>query len=182
MSLNVKDEMKNDHQLIKLFQKGDKSAYDRLVRKYLHNTVGFFYTITGDRMMAEDLAQDVFLKLFSALKNFRFQSAFSTYLYRINLNTANSWFTSNKWKKLLHLEQIINQQRKDKGVEKEWLNEELWEAISKLPKKQRSVVVMRIVEELPYKEISTITGISENTAKVNFHHALQKLKDVLNND
>ena len=56
--------MKDDHELIKIFQKGDKSAYDRLVRKYLHNTVGFFYTITGDRMVAEDLAQDVFLKLF----------------------------------------------------------------------------------------------------------------------
>ena len=65
MSLTIKDEMKDDHELIKIFQKGDKSAYDRLVRKYLHNTVGFFYTITGDRMVAEDLAQDVFLKLFN---------------------------------------------------------------------------------------------------------------------
>ena len=65
MSPTVKDEMKNDHELIKLFQKGDKSAYDRLVRKYVHTTVGFFYKITGDRMVAEDLAQDVFLKLFT---------------------------------------------------------------------------------------------------------------------
>ena len=182
MSLTVKDEMKNDHELIKLFQKGDKDAYDRLVRKYLHNTVGFFYTITGDKMVAEDLAQDVFFKLFKTLRNFRFQSAFSTYLYRINLNTANSWFTRNKWKNLLHLDQILNQQKKDTSVEKEWINKELWDAISQLPKKQRSVVVMRVAEDLPYKEISTITGMSENTAKVNFHHALQKLKEVLNND
>ena len=174
--------MKNDHELIKIFQKGDKGAYDRLVRKYLHNTVGFFYTITGDRMVAEDLAQDVFLKLFNNLRNFKFQSAFSTYLYRINLNTANSWFARNKWKNLLHLDQIINQQNKDNSVAKEWLNKELWDAISKLPEKQRSVVVMRVAEELPYKEISTITGMSENTAKVNFHHALQTLKEVLNND
>ena len=94
--------MKNDHGLIKLFQKGDKGAYDRLVRKYLHNTVGFFYTITGDRMVARDLAQDVFLKLFNNFRNFRFQSDFSTFLYRINLNTASSWFTLNKWKKLLN--------------------------------------------------------------------------------
>ena len=133
-------------------------------------------------MVAEDLAQDVFLKLFNNLKNFRFQSAFSTYLYRINLNTANSWFSRNKWKNLLHLDQIINQQKKDTIVEKEWLYKELWDAISKLPKKQRSVVVMRVAEELPYKEISTITGMSENTAKVNFHHALKTLKKVLNND
>ena len=172
--------MKNDHKLIKLFQKGDQTAYDRLVRKYLYNTVGFFYTITGDKMVAEDLAQDVFFKLFKTLGNFRFKSAFSTYLYRINLNTANSWFTRNKWKNLLHLDQILNQQKNDTSIATEWLSKELWDAISNLPKKQRSVVVMRIAEELPYKEISTITGMSENTAKVNYHHALQTLKKVLN--
>ena len=68
MSLTVKNEIKNDHGLIKLFQKGDIGAYNRLVRKYLQNTVGFFYTITGDRMAAEDLAQDVFLKLFIIIR------------------------------------------------------------------------------------------------------------------
>ena len=174
--------MNNDHELIKLFQKGDQTAYDRLVRKYLYNTVGFFRTITGDKMVAEDLAQDVFFKLFKTLGNFRFKSAFSTYLYRINLNTANSWFTRNKWKNLLHLDQILNQQKNDTSIATEWLNKELWDAISKLPKKQRSVVVMRIADELPYKEISNVTGMSESAAKVNFHHALQKLKEVLNNE
>ena len=174
--------MENDHELIKLFQNGNQTAYDRLVRRHLSNTVGFLYTITGDKMVAEDLAQDVFFKLFKTLKNFKFQSAFSTYLYRTNLNTVNSWFTRNKWKRFLHLDQILNQQKIDTSVEKGWIKKELWDAISNLPKKQRSVVIMRIAEELPYKEISNITGISEGTAKVNFHHALRTLKDALNNE
>ena len=93
--------MEKDHELIKLYQNGNQTAYDRLVRRYLSNTVGFFYTITRDKMVAEDLAQDVFFKLFKSLKNFKFQSAFSTYLYRTNLNTVNSWFTRNKWKRFL---------------------------------------------------------------------------------
>ena len=93
--------MKNDNELIQLFQKGDKTAYDMLVRKYLSRTVGFFITVTGNKMLAEDLAQEVFFKLFKSLKNFRFQSAFSTYLYRINLNTANSWYRRKKWKKFI---------------------------------------------------------------------------------
>ena len=122
----------------------------------------------------------VFFKLYKSLKKFKFQSAFSTYLYRTNLNTANSWFTRNKWKKLLHLDQILNQQTIDQSVEKEWINKELWDAISKLPKKQRSVVIMRIAEGLSYKEISVVTGMSDGTAKVNFHHALNTLKGVLN--
>lgn len=85
--------MQNDQELIKEYQNGDRSAFDKLVRRHLSNTIGFFYTITQDRMVSEDLAQDVFFKLFRHLKKFRFQSSFSTYLYRINLNTANSWFT-----------------------------------------------------------------------------------------
>ena len=153
-----------------------------LVRKYLSRTVGFFITVTGNKMLAEDLAQEVFFKLFKSLKNFRFQSAFSTYLYRINLNTANSWYRRKKWKNLLHLEQIFNLQKIDTTIEDEWINKELWNAVSNLPKKQRSVVIMRVAEELSYKEISAVTGMSEGTAKVNFHHALQSLKKVLNNE
>tara|TARA_B100001250_G_C19637866_1_gene716826 strand:+ start:158 stop:676 length:519 start_codon:yes stop_codon:yes gene_type:complete len=171
--------MENDNELIKSFQNGDKASFDSLVRIHLSNTVGFFYTITRDKMAAEDLAQDVFFKLYKNLKKFRFKSTFTTYLYRINLNTANSWFTRNKWRKFLDLDKAVDQIEEDKTLEKDWLNKELWDAISNLPKKQRSIVVMRIAKKLSYREISTITGMSEGTAKVNFHHALQTLKDVI---
>ena len=63
------------------------------------------------------------------------------------------------------------------GIEKNFGSE-----ISKLPKKQRSVVMMRIAEELSYKEISKITGMAEGSAKVNFHHALKTLQQRLNHD
>ena len=62
------------------------------------------------------------------------------------------------------------------------IGKELWSEISKLPKKQRSVVMMRIAEELSYKEISKIIGMAEGSAKVNFHHALKTLKQRLNHD
>ena len=68
LSLIIKNGMKNDNELIQLFQKGDKTAYDMLVRKYLSRTVGFFITVTGNKMLAEDLAQEVFFKLFKSLK------------------------------------------------------------------------------------------------------------------
>ena len=174
--------MQNDQELIKEYQNGDRSAFDKIVRKHLSNTIGFFFTITQDRMVSEDLAQDVFFKLFRHLKNFRFKSSFSTYLYRINLNTVNSWFTRNKWKSFLSLEKADDKVYRDTSVEDEWHRKELWDEISKLPKKQRSVVVMRIAEELSYKEISKITGISEGSAKVNFHHALKTLKQRLDHD
>ena len=62
--------MQNDYELIKEYQNGDRSAFDKIVRNHLSNTIGFFFTITRDRMVSEDLAQDVFFKLFRHLKNF----------------------------------------------------------------------------------------------------------------
>ena len=172
--------MEDDHELIKRFQGGDNQAFNELVRRHLSNTIGFFYNITSSKMDAEDLAQDVFFKLNKYLKKFKFDSKFSTYLYRVNTNTANTWFKRNKWKNLLHLDQADERGERDDTLEKSWTRKELWNAISKLPKKQREVVLLRIGEELPYKNISRITGISIGSAKVNFHHALKKLKKELN--
>lgn len=171
--------MHNDYELIQKFQQGDQTAFDQLVKDHLSNTIGFFYNITSDKMASEDLAQDVFLKLHKHLKSFRFEAAFTTYLYRINVNTANSWLTRNKWKSFLHLDQAPDRGESDSELENKWVRKELWDAVSKLPKKQRTVVIMRIAQELPYKEISDITGMSIGTAKVNYHHGVKTLKQIL---
>ena len=174
--------MLDDNELIQKFQNGDEKAFDQLVRNNLNNVFGFFMNVTRDEMSAEDLTQDVFMKLYKNLKNFRHDSDFSTYLYRINSNTVNSWITRNKWKNLLHLDQAPDKGEYDIKNEAEWTKEELWNEISKLPNKQRRVMILRITDSLSYSEISKITGMSEGTAKVNFHHGLKKLKEVLSND
>ena len=174
--------MLDDNELIQKFQNGDEKAFDQLVRNNLNNVFGFFMKVTRDEMSAEDLTQDVFMKLYKNLKNFRHDSNFSTYLYRINSNTVNSWISRNKWKNLLHLDQAPDKGEYDIKNEAEWTKEELWNEISKLPNKQRRVMILRITDSLSYSEISKITGMSEGTAKVNFHHGLKKLKEVLSND
>ena len=97
--------MKKDRELIQEFQNGDEEAFNELVRRYLDLVHGFFQKITDDEMEAEDLAQNVFIKLFKSLKKFRFESEFNTYLYRVNANTANTYFKRNKWRNILHLTQ-----------------------------------------------------------------------------
>ena len=174
--------MLSDNELIVKFQNGDDKAFDKLIQNNLNNVFGFFMKITRDEMAAEDLAQDVFMKLYKNLKNFRHDSNFSTYLYRINANTANSWITRNKWKNLLHLDQTPDKGEYDQVNENEWERKELWDSISKLPKKQRKVVILRLTNSLSFREISNITGMKEGTAKVNFHHALKKLKEDLINE
>ena len=81
----------------------------------------------------------------------------------------------------MHLDQISNLGEEDKKVEQEWSRKELWEAISRLPNKQRIIVVMRIAQELSYREIHKITGITEGAGKVHFHNALKSLKNTLGN-
>ena len=119
---------------------------------------------------------------YTLISKFRFESKFSTYLYRVKLNAANSWLKRNKWKNILHLDQAPDKGERDTELEQEWTRKELWDAVAKLPNKQRKVVIMRIAKEMPYKEISEVTGMPEGTAKVNFHHAVRSLKEWLNND
>ena len=173
--------MRTDEELIKEFQNGSEEAFNELVKRHLRDTYGFFIKFTSDPIEAEDLAQDVFIKMYKALKKFKFQSKFKTYLYRANINMSNTYFKRNKWRNLLHLDQAPEPIYMDTSNEDEWKRNELWNAVSKLPSRQRMVVTMRISDEMPYKDIAKFMGISENSAKVNYHHAVKALKDQLEN-
>jgi RNA polymerase sigma-70 factor (ECF subfamily) len=171
--------MKTDHELIREFQDGNKASFDELVKRHLPDTYGFFIKFTADKVEAEDLVQDVFIKMFKALKKFRFESEFKTYLFRANVNMSNTYLRRNKWRNMLHLDQAPELGYMDTSYEDEWRKKELWDGVAKLPSRQRMVVTMRIAQEMPYKEISDIMGISENSAKVNYHHAVKALKEKL---
>lgn len=176
-------QMESDHELIKKFQDGSKDAYDILVRRHLDLSYNFFLKFTKDKMDAEDLCQEVFIKLYKSLQNFRFEAAFSSYLYRILLNTANSFIRKAKWKKFLHLDQApeikANEQSLEKKMEDSFTKKELWKNVLNLPKKQRMVIILRVAQDLPYKVISDVLGISVGSAKVNYHHGVKQLKNKL---
>ena len=173
--------MRTDNELIKEFQEGKEAAFNELVDRYLSSTYGFFTKFTDSKEEAEDLAQDVFIKMYKALKKFRFESEFKTYLYRANINMSNTYLRRNKWKNMLHLDQISEPEYIDTTNEDKWKRKELWDAIARLPKIQRMVVTMRTAESLPYKEIAKILNISENSAKVNYYHAVEALKRFFEN-
>jgi RNA polymerase sigma-70 factor (ECF subfamily) len=173
--------MRTDNELIKEFQEGREAAFNELVGRYLSSTYGFFTKFTDSKEEAEDLAQEIFIKMYKALKKFRFESEFKTYLYRANINMSNTYLRRNKWKNMLHLDQAPEPEYIDTTNEDAWKRKELWDAIAKLPKRQQMVVTMRIAENLPYKEIAKIMKISENSAKVNYHHAVATLKKYFEN-
>jgi len=168
--------MKDDNALIKDFQNGSRQAFDDLVRKHLDETYKFFIKLCADPMEAEDLAQDVFIKLHKSLKKFRFESEFKTYLYRVNMNTANNFLQRSKWRRWLHLDSIPEPIDEDQNNEFSWKKAELWAAISKLSKKQRMVVTLRIGQNMSHKNIAKVIGISESSSKTNYHYGINQLK------
>ena len=131
-------------------------------------------------MVSEDLTNDVFFILFKKLNKFRYEAKFSTYFYRIKRNKANSWIARDKWKKLLYLDQVKNPLISQGRIEKEYVRIELRRQINKLLKKQREIVFLRNYEQLSYKKIFELMRIDENSAKVNYFHALKTLKRKMN--
>ena len=172
--------MRTDNELIKDFQKGSEEAFNVLVDRYLTNTYGFFRKFTDSNEEAEDLAQNVFIKMYRSLKKFRFESEFKTYLFRANVNMSNTYLRRTKWRNMLHLDQAPETSFVDNSVEDAWMKKELWDAIATLPKRQRMIMTMRLTESMPYKEIANTLNISENSAKVNYHHAVAALKEKFN--
>ncbi len=171
--------MRTDNELITDFQLGSEEAFNELVSRYLSKTYGFFRKFTDSNEEAEDLAQNIFIKMYTALKKFRFESEFKTYLYRANVNMSNTYLRQKKWKNILHLDQAPEPSFIDETVEDAWKKKELWDAIAKLPKRQRMVMTMRLVDNSPYKKIAETLGITENSAKVSYHHAVTLLKEKL---
>lgn len=149
---------KTDIELIQEFQDGNEESFNALVERHLSNTYGFFVKICQNEMDAEDLAQDA------------------------NRNMANSYIRNKWWRGLLNLEDTPEKGEWDTSHETDWRKQELWNAVAKLPKLQRNVVMMRIAQELPFKEISAILNTTESSAKTSYHYAVKTLKIWLENE
>ena len=124
---------------------------------------------------AEDIAQDVFVKVYFKLKRFRFESTFKTWLYRIVINSINNYF--RKQKLLTWLGQDLKEELATEEHDNLTKKDTLYKMTNKLPNKQRNIVLLRIYQDLPFKTIGNILSISENSAKVSFYKAKENLKE-----
>jgi RNA polymerase sigma-70 factor, ECF subfamily len=183
-----------DAELIKAFQAGKKDAFDELVLSHKDRVFNLCYWFVGDYQDANDLAQDVFFKAFKALKNFRFESAFSTWIYRIAVNTCKNRLKSIQYrlkKKFVHLNNTAAA-KNNPGVEiadessspeielgRKEKSRLIQTAINSLPTEKKAVVVLRDIEGLSYEEISSVTGFNLGTVKSKLARARQDLREKL---
>lgn len=175
----------SNSELVKKSQLGDRSAFEQLVLRHQELVFSLAYKLTGNREMANDVAQEAFIRAWKAIEKFRGDSTFSTWIYRITVNTA--WTLRKKAKKHNTLniddtyEPIVIDEKKD--PEMVAINSDLSSVLSKalnnLPVEQRIIVELKNIEGRSHKEIADYLDISVTAAKVRLHRAHQKLRQIL---
>jgi RNA polymerase sigma-70 factor (ECF subfamily) len=188
-----------DASLIKSFQAGRKAAFDELVLKHQSRIFNLCYWYLGDEQEANDSAQETFVKAYRSLRSFRFESALSTWLYRIAVNTCKNKLKSSFYRHRAKAVPIGNPGERGEGsaavdvqdetpsplktLEKKERTQLIKAAIDSLPLEHKEVVNLRDIQGLTYEEISQITGLNLGTVKSRLARARLelrgKLKDVI---
>lgn len=183
---------RKDTVLIRAVQAGDMAAFDELVLKHKDRLFNLIYWFLGDHHEADDCAQETFIKVFKSIETFRFESAFSTWLYRIAVNTCKNRIRSSayRWKKkTVSLEtstgstngnpssEIVNGSPTPiMALDKKEKMMRIQKAINSLPEDQNKVVVLRDIQGLSYQDISDITGLNLGTVKSRLARGRLELK------
>jgi RNA polymerase sigma-70 factor (ECF subfamily) len=181
-----------DQDLVRRVQQGDKAAFDLLVIKYQHRIVHLVNRYVKDPSEAQDVAQDSFIKAYKALGDFRGDSAFYTWLYRIAINTAKNYLLSRSRRHsdyevdMQDAEQIENApQLKDiETPEHQLMNDQIIavikSAIEKLPEEMRIAITLREFEGMSYEEIAEAMDCPIGTVRSRIFRAREAIDEKLN--
>ena len=178
-------DVSGDHMLIASFrnEKLKEAAFTQLVRKYQERLYWHIRRMVLEHEDTNDILQNVFIKVWKNLAEFRDESNLSTWLYRISTNEALTWIDQKKRRSSVSIsdnEDIFSEKltaQKDFDPNKiEW---KLQQAIQTLPEKQRIVFNLRYYDEMPYEEMSSVLGTSAGALKASYHHAVKKVEAFL---
>ena len=165
-----------DEELIARFQHGEMKAFDSIVQRYKDPLINFVYHFLGDRIDAEDVVQETFLRVYRNKHLYRNIAKFSTWIYTIASNLAKTELRRRRRRRLLSLSQMGYDDKDyepvdefmqspegivDSGMQEKIIRKE----IDDLPVKFKEVVLLRDVQEFSYEEISQILGIPIGTVK-----------------
>lgn len=178
--------------LVNQARQGNLEAYDALVRKYQGKIYALVYNMTSNKEDAEDRVQDIFIKAFRSLRNFRGQSSFYTWLYRIAVNRTINFLKTRKTRPSLSLNEMDSGAEHDpayvelrsrelptREVSLQELQKKLNEALQTLSEKHRAVVIMHDIQGLSHGEIAKVLGCSQGTVRSRLFYARRQLQGEL---
>ena len=192
MSSHTKYSEQLDEDLVLRVQRGDKSAFDLLVIKYQHKIVQLVNRYIKDPSEAQDVAQEAFIKAYRALGNFRGDSAFYTWLYRIAINTAKNYLVSRSRRSSDYQVDIQDAEALENAPqlqgmetpERLLLNQEIIDtiktAIDKLPEEMRTAIMLREFEGMSYEEIAEAMDCPVGTVRSRIFRAREAIDNKLN--
>lgn len=188
-SISNHESYDEDSVLMMSVAQGDEAAFARLVEKHQHAVIGTVAKMLGSPTEAEDIAQQVFVRLWKSAKRYKPKAKFTTYLFTITRNLVFNETRRRKNKKQVSIEeqgeewgaQYVDQSAgspSEASLQAE-LGRAVDRAIARLPEKQRMMVVLRRYEEMPYEEIAKVLGMSLSAVKSQLFRARGVLKEEL---
>jgi RNA polymerase sigma-70 factor (ECF subfamily) len=174
-------EVDDDERLVARFLGGDGAAFDTLVRRYQQPIYWMALRYVGNDADAKDVAQRALVQAFVKVRALREVASFRAWVYRVAANLALNVVRDRKPAALLDEELAAAPPPRERLIEDE-TQRRLRRAVAQLPPQQRLVVELRVFEELPFRAVGEIAECSEDSAKVSFHHALKKLRVLMNEE
>lgn len=183
--------------LLRRLRERDERAFREMVERYQNQVFNLLFRMIGTREEAEDLAQEVFVTVFKSIDQFRGESKFSTWLYRVAVNHCKNrikYLSRRHERDTSDFDEAAEREAvaqggspigaghiegPDRALEGAELERTVQTAIAALDEDHRVVVVLRDIEELSYEEICEITGLPEGTVKSRLHRARLALKEKL---
>ena len=160
-------------------------AFTAIIKKYQEKLYWHVRRLVVDHDDANDVLQNMFIKVWNGLENFREDSQLYTWLYRIATNEGLSFLEQQKRRSTVSLSDVesglSNKIKADTHFDANKLEWKLQVAIQQLPEKQRIVFNLRYFDELPYQEMSRILDTSEGALKASYHHAAKKIEEFIKN-
>ncbi|HKP31559.1 MAG TPA: sigma-70 family RNA polymerase sigma factor [Chitinophagaceae bacterium] len=162
-----------------------EKAFTQIIKKYQERLYWHVRRMVVDHEDANDVLQNVFIRVWNGLENFREDSQLYTWLYRIATNESLTFIEQQKKKAAISLDDaesaLTNKITADKHFDANKLEWKLQLAIQQLPEKQRVVFSLRYYDEMPYEEMSRVLETSEGALKASYHHAVKKIEDYILN-
>lgn len=180
-------EQTTDTELLALFREPatKEKAFNILVKKYQERLYWHIRRMLVDHDDSNDVMQNVFIRVWNALANFREDAQLYTWLYRIATNECLTFLEKQKKRASVSINDIesglSNKIRADKDFDANKLEWKLQLAIQQLPDKQRIVFNLRYYDEMPYEEMSRVLETSAGALKASYHHAAKKIEDFILN-
>jgi len=162
-----------------------EAAFTRIIKKYQEKIYWHIRRMVVEHEDANDVMQNMFIKVWNNLENFREDSQLYTWLYRIATNESLTFLEQQKKRASTSLNDenshLTNKLQADKHFDGNKLEWKLQLAIQQLPEKQRAVFNLRYYDEMPYAEMSRVLETSEGALKASYHHAVKKVEDYILN-